>query len=382
MVRKIRKIVFGTISKIIRRFIKDVRTRKTARSCNSYAKENLKRKNLPHLTDEQKREISDFWKTYGIKIKDFSQFEWYYGITGIEDPRFFPQDVWKSIVLAHYNRSSYVEAFKNKNLFETYLPDCNFPKTIIKKVDGIYYDKAGNFITEQQAQECIAMHKEVIFKNAVETGQGKNVKKYAIAGVDSAAEFLSTWKNEKDFLVQEVVKQHPFFAQFNQSSVNIIRFNSFYNGDKVFVYTPVLRFGLPGFATDVAHINGEEIVRMVGVSAKGEVSDKVVYFNGDQDKVSNIVENPALTVPAFDKIVQLINTNARKLPYFKVIGWDITVDENNDPVVIEFNIRMPSSIGSQITNGPMWGDDTSLLLAFLENKENQKKYIPSYYKLK
>lgn len=285
-------------------------------------------------------------------------------------------------MLPYYNKDKYTEAYKNKNLFETYLPNCNFPKVIIKKVDGLYYDENGNNITEQKAQECLAMHKEVIVKNAVETGQGINVKKYTVSGMEGAADILRLWKNKNDYLVQEVVKQHPFFAQFNESSVNIIRFNSFYNGDKVFIHTPVLRFGLPGFATDVAHVNGEEVIRMVGVSEKGEVSDKIVHFNGKQEKFSDIVENPTYTVPAYEKIVQIIDENARRLPYFKLVGWDITVDENNNPVVIEYNIYKPGSFCSQIANGPLWGEDTDEVLSFLKTKEAQQKFLPRYYRIR
>lgn len=351
-------------------------------SYNRGAVSHLKHMEQPALSEKQKKDITDYWKGYGIRIKDFSQFQWYYGKTGIEDPRFIPQDIWKNVILPYYNRKEYEPVYKNKYLFDTFLPKCSFPKTIVKRADGLFYDKYGKTITEQQAVQLITAYSEVIVKNATDTGQGKNVAKYTISSTEDATKILSLWKEKNDYLVQEVIQQHPFFAQFNESSVNIIRFNSLFLNDKVYVHTPVLRFGLPGHVTDCAHINGEEIVRMVGIHDDGEIRDKAIHLNGDEEPILTAETNPIKKVPSFDKILQLIDENARQMPYFRVMGWDITVDKEGTPIVVEFNIHMPSSYGSQITNGPMWGEDTSILLSFLESTENQKKYIPSYYKLK
>lgn len=351
-------------------------------SYNRGAVNHLQHMNQPSLSEMQKKGITDYWGKYGIRIRDYSQFQWYYGKTGIEDPRFIPQDIWKNVILPYYNRKEYEPVYKNKDLFDVFLPSCSFPKTIVKRVNGLFYDNSGETISEQQAVQKVADYSEVIVKNATDTGQGKNVSKYSIDSPEGAAKVLSDWQEKNDFLVQEVIQQHPFFSQFNESSVNIIRFNSLFLNDKVYVHTPVLRFGLPGYVTDCAHIDGEEIVRMVGIHDNGEIRNKAIHLNGDEESILDSVANPITKVPAFDKILSLIDKNARQMPYFKVIGWDITVDKDDNPIVVEFNIHMPSSYGSQITNGPMWGEDTSLVLSFLEDKDNQKKYIPTYYRLK
>ncbi len=385
MKKKLRRAIYNTVLDISRKSEKTQKAMWIGNVSDSYnrtASKRLKHLPQPELTEEQKKAISDYWASYGIRIRDYSQFQWYYGKTGIEDPRFIPQDVWKNVVLPYYNRKEYEAAFQNKNLFETFLPDCSFPETVIKKQDGLFYDDHGKNITEQEAAEKIAAFSEVIFKNATETGQGKNVKKYPVSSVEEAGKTLSLWQDKPDFLVQKVIKQHPFFAQFNESSVNIIRFNSFFCRDKVYIHTPVLRFGLPGYVTDCAHINGEEIVRMVGITDGGEIRNKAIHLNGDEEPILESVSDPIRKVPAFDKILRLIDENARKLPYFRILGWDITVDQDEDPIVVEFNIHMPSTYASQITNGPMWGDDTSAVLAFLKNEENRKNQIPSFYRLK
>ena len=41
------------------------------------------------------------------------------------------------------------------------------------------------------------------------------------------------------------------------------------------------------------------------------------------------------------------------LPYFDIIGWDFAVDENGEPVCIEYNV-MPEP--NQISCGPTFGE--------------------------
>jgi D-alanine-D-alanine ligase-like ATP-grasp enzyme len=47
------------------------------------------------------------------------------------------------------------------------------------------------------------------------------------------------------------------------------------------------------------------------------------------------------------------------MAHFKLIGWDMAVDENNEPVFIEYN-TFPGA--NQLTNGPAFGDLTEKVL--------------------
>lgn len=53
---------------------------------------------MPHLKENEKKEIDELWAQYGIKINDYSWFRWYYGVTGMADPSFILQDIYSYII--------------------------------------------------------------------------------------------------------------------------------------------------------------------------------------------------------------------------------------------------------------------------------------------
>ena len=340
----------------------------------------LSKLNQPELSEQEKKEITDFWGKYGIDIKDFNSFRWYYGISGIKDPRFIPQDIQYNILLPYYNTQKYNGVYGNKTLFDRFMPADIFPETIAKRINGDFYDSRERFIDKETLVSLLSGYEEIIIKNAVETGQGKNVDRIALQSERDILLALEKWESKNDYVIQKVVRQHPFFAQFNSSSVNIIRFNSFFHEGKVMIHTPVLRFGLPGHATDVAYVNGEETVQLVGITDTGRIRDQIVYYDGRKKKLTDIVKDPIMQVPSWDAILDIIRTQAAKMPYYKLLGWDVTVNEDGKPVVIEYNIKFPSPYSSQVTDGPMWANDTEVLLSFLTDAETQKKAIPSIYR--
>ena len=338
------------------------------------------------LTAEQKSEIDRYWAQFGFRVRNYAWFQWYYGSTGKPDPRNIPSEYYFYAILPYYNNAAFISAYKDKNAFDTFLsPDC-FPKTVMKRINGDFYGPDGAFLSTTDRDPAIAAllgrNTSVIVKNVLDSGQGKNVKKYTFDSAEDVEKMLQDWSPIRNYLVQEVVRQHPFFAQFNESSVNIMRINTWYRNGEVIVSTPVVRFGMPGYATDVCHINGEEIVRLVGLTDDGFLRDEVVHMNGKRWPLTEIVPDPIRQVPAWDRVLQTVRENAKKLKHFRLLGWDITVDENEQPVVIEYNITRPSPYSSQMTDGPMWGDHTEELLAFLKDDKNRERYIQKAYRLK
>ena len=366
---------FQKVKKSITKKLKDMhafrRMKKKAKKTLDSVHDSLKKNPQPELTNEEARQIDEYWSKFGIVIPDKCWFQWYYGVTGIKDPRFIPQELYFALTIPHYNYRPFVDAYKDKNIFSTLLPEKYFPKTVLKCVKDEFFDNSGNYIAHgDDLARILLEQKEVIVKNAWDTGRGLNVKKYVINNKEDVQELLNTWKG-KCFIVQEAVKQHPFFAQFNESSVNIIRVNTWYDKGQVYISTPVLRFGLPGFFTDVCFVEGEETLRLVGITNDGYLKDEIVDYYGRKKDIGTLISDRSERVPAWDKIREILTECAKKLPYFRLIGWDVTVSETGEPVLFEYNISWPSSYGSQMVDGPMWGEQTDNLLAFLKDGKDE-----------
>lgn len=351
---------------------------------NKQVKEYLKNVPQPKLTQEEKREIDSYWKQYGIRFRNYDWFRWYYGFTGIRAPEFIPKQIHLKMILPYYNKragDAFSLAVGDKNLFYDILPDINFPDPILKNIDGTFFDKSDCYVYERNSLIDLLAYEqgEIIVKKTIDSCQGKSVKKYSIMNECDAQRLLDDWKDESNYIVQKAIKQHPFFARFNKSSVNVMRINSLCINGKVEIHTPILRFGYPGWATDVSFIDGLEDVRVVGITQEGYLMDDVVSLQGKRWKLSDIVKDPEnKKIPSWDEAVAIVKENAPKLKHIGKIGWDIIVSERGKPVVIEYNVGYPGSYLPQIAGGPLFGEHTDMALSFLKEEKNQKKYIPHW----
>ena len=144
---------------------------------NMAAHDYLSRYPMPLLKENEKKEIDEFWAQYGIKIHDYSWFRWYYGVTGIEDPRFIPQDIYSYIIWPFHDNEEFCLAWKDKNLFERFCPDAPFPHNYIRRINGRYFDENGNYLdTEEAVVSVLEKIGGVIVKDSWDSGEGRGVK--------------------------------------------------------------------------------------------------------------------------------------------------------------------------------------------------------------
>ncbi|MBR2182356.1 MAG: hypothetical protein IJ858_02845 [Acidaminococcaceae bacterium] len=340
----------------------------------------VNRKSIPPLTDKEINEINNYWGKYGVKFKNYDSFRLFYYITGKKDPRFLPFSFVASVLYPHYNDSTKSRTYADKNMFCKFMPDMKFPKLIGQRINKRYFDETGKYYGEEVCDEYVNhlfeyISKEnnytIILKEAFDTNTGKGVKKYVVTNANILKETLAYRKSE-NYLIQFGIRQHPFFSQFNNDSVNIIRITTWRKGNKVHIFSPCIRFGIPGSATDVAYVNGHEIVNCIGIDRTGIIFDKGIDLSGNVLEID--IKNKK--VPCWEKIVDLVSENHLALHYFDIIGWDITVDEEFNVICIEYNIREPGTQVYQFAHGPLAGETTDELLEFLLNKDMQSKYLP------
>ena len=67
-------------------------------------------------------------------------------------------------------------------------------------------------------------------------------------------------------------------------------------------------------------------------------------------------------VPSYDKAVKLIMEAAPLIPHFRLVSWDIAIDKEGEPVLIEANMRKGGINLNQFNNGPLFGELTEKIL--------------------
>lgn len=338
----------------------------------------------PKLTVAEKKEIDNYWSAYNVKFQDYEWHRMYYAVTGLHDPRFIPAPFAERVLYRYYNKQEFVPAYADKNMFQLFLPCMSFPTSIGKRVNSRYYDMIGNYYGEELTQQyvdavysafiekCQGKTNEIVIKEAIGSKQGRGVRKCAVLSKESLNTLL-TRSESKNFVLQIAVQQHPFFAQFNEDSVNIIRITTWRKKNEVYVLSPCIRFGIKGSHTDVAYVNGTEIINAVKIDQDGAIQRKYVTLNGEWIDLPTWIDT---TVPEWENILKRVRTNALELPYFDFVAWDITVDSDNQVVCIEYNLKWPGTIVYQYAHGPMAGEHTDELLSFLQDESNMR-LIPS-----
>ncbi len=369
-----------------KRWLLDLRENRRYREYKA-AKEFNDTHGCPQLTEKEKNEIDQYWSPYNVKFQDYEWHRMYYAVTGIHDPRFIPVPFAERVLYLYYNKQSFVPAYADKNMFQFFLPRMRFPTSIGKRVNFRYYDNAGKCYGEELTQQYIdavytaflesskGKTNEIVLKEAVGSKQGRGVKKCKILSKESLNSLLA--QNESENLsIQIAIQQHPFFSQFNEDSVNIIRITTWRKGNDVFILCPCVRFGIKGFHTDIAYVNGTEIINAVKINHDGTIQKKYVTLNGELFDLPDGIDT---TVPEWENIIEQVRTNALELPYFDIVAWDITVNTDNQVICIEYNLKWPGTIVYQYAHGPMFGEHTNEVLSFLKNEQNMK-YLPQCIK--
>lgn len=235
-----------------------------------------------------------------------------------------------------------------------YFPDVRFPKTIVRRANGFYYDAEYNPIPESKAIELMSQYEKSIIKATRDSSSGAGV---SLMHKSEINEKINTY--QKDFICQELLAQNSETAKFNASSVNIVRIITFAFEGEIHHLSSTLRIGAAGAINDNSITNEGKGMIVVNVKNDGSLDETGYYSNGTKVYEShNGTPFKGTVIPNFSKAIELAINMHKRLPYFGFVGYDIAFDSDGDPVVIEYNINSPGILYYQYTGGPLFGDLT------------------------
>ncbi len=338
---------------------------KYAKKSSKYYKKNFKNNGitLRRLTPQQKQEVLKTWKT--LKNIDFETHELYYSLTGVFDPKICPELYFRTIIDPVLNDRKINLAWNDKCYFDRFIQNVKLPDTYIRNVNGVYYDHDYNIITKEQAKVLIKQNGNGVIKPSMETGLGKNVK-IVDAGEDLDAVLDSYREN---FIVQKIIKQHPEMAKLNPKSVNIMRMNTMFINGEVRFLTASVRAGLhSNIAANSYSTKGDDLA-IIGVNNDGSLKEFAFFPSG---KTLEILPNGTvikdITIPEFDKAIEEVIRAHAQLGHFGVLAWDVTIDEDANPVIIEYNLNGMGVLYYQLVTGPLFGEYTEEVAKYIKNR--------------
>ncbi|MBQ2311741.1 MAG: hypothetical protein II185_04230 [Firmicutes bacterium] len=307
------------------------------------------------LSEKQIREVEEYWMQWDEPVNP-SWAAWYYRANGIFKPQYIPSNIYYGRITRALNRRDYLPhpLLQDKNYLDLVIPEVRRPEVVARNIYGQLLDKEYNVISPGSMLEACLSEPELVIKPTIETTGARNVvfvdvKKEGVQGLKAALDGAGC-----DYVVQKVLDQHPNLAALNPDSINTVRILSLLWNDEVSIIGALVRIGVKGVRVD-------NLVRSNGIScAIGECGR---FIERGYDKTGKpYAEAPngmilgGYKIPCFDKAVNLAKKYHPRFSHFKLIGWDITITPEGEPVLIEMNLDQPDLYFHQLPMGPLFGD--------------------------
>lgn len=324
------------------------------------------------------------WSQFGVKASptQYRVFSQYIG----NDIDIVPEDICHDFIEPVLNPYSYIGYYADKNTFDKLFPLGYFPKTLLRKIGGFYYDNAYNYLnlTDDILKEKLSSAGKVrcIIKPSVEGMSGRGVQMFY---KNSQGEWEDTEHNEinisyiekhfgKDFIIQEVMEQSEYISQFNATSINTLRISLYRSvkDNQCHVTGAIMRIGGKGSIVDNAHAGG----CYVGINPDGSFCHEVLDQYGQKRKVFNGVnfEND-FKYPNWNQVLEFARSVGRYIPHHRLLALDIVLQKDNTPRLIEFNLLYYSSWLFQYTTGSAFGKYTDEILDYCREMQNNNDYF-------
>lgn len=307
------------------------------------------------IDQQYKDKVLPFWSKYGIKPKKM----WYRLFAdkyGNVDPRYIPDDIWFSDIIPKFCKIEFLQAYEDKCMYHVHFPNLKKPETVIKRVNGIFYDENLNLLSKELVLKLCMKENNLIFKPSIGSGKGKKIQVYRKNEI-TYENILQTINSLGDnFIVQKIVKQHEVLEQLHKDSLNTIRVLSFFFKRKVYILSSILRVGVGNSRIDNVSAGGLQCE----IRENGELAEYA--YGVDRKKYKCHPEGAVfgnIQLPGYQAVLNLVRKEHTKLPYFQIIGWDFAIGEDEEPIFIEFNV---CPWQNQMTCGPTFGNMTEKIL--------------------
>ena len=315
------------------------------------------------LTEEQKKEVKAYWKKYKRISTKWCQY--YSAQNGVFDARYIPNTLYYTKIDQHFNNRKLGWGFNDKNYYSKIFSGIKQPIVIARMINGTLLDDEYNIISAKQALELIEKEKEVICKPSQETGSGRDI---CFWNIEKDAEDIKAFLNNKrgDYIIQKVLQQHTELNRVHEGSVNTIRIASLLLDGEVHILSSTLRMGTGNSRVDNVTAGGISC----GILPDGTLKKYAhAYYTGESfQKHPQGLVFEGFKVPGYNNAIELVKKAAVIIPHFRLVSWDIAIDENEEAVFIEANMRKGGINLHQFDNGPLFGELTDKVLEEVFNK--------------
>lgn len=278
----------------------------------------------------------------------------YQSICGIESDKYLSEHFFYNKLETKVNDFSLNDFLDHKGYLINILNSHTVPN-IINYISGTIYNPDNKVVQFDEAVSLLengSSETEFVIKRSIGTGGGDSVE---IGTASYIIPFFKSYIDKKyDFVIQPAIKQHDDLAVFNPSSVNTLRIMTFAYDGNIYPLSTVLRMG-NGTRVD----NGSSGGISVGVDHDGKLRDFAVdgkFIKYERHPGTGVKFSDNHVVPYFSELLALVKDKHKVLKSHAIVSWDLTVDNNGNISIIEYNLGWSGINFHQANNGPIFKD--------------------------
>jgi len=228
--------------------------------------------------------------------------------------------------------------------------DCDAFPDIGAYVNGLLFNADGEVVDDDTFFAGLFAHSDRIVFKVDGLNRGEGVRTYEKSTFD-----LSRVKASGNGVFQTYIQQHEYFARYTQSPVAALRLTTLIdNQGKCRVRTSYLKLGRVGEQTALS----ATFIRLPIDVETGIYSGDAHYDSWTMSPQHPDTPTPleGFTVPRFHDAAALAMKLHTKHPYIRLMGWDMTVDSDNQIKILECNGGHTEIRSSEAINGPHFTD--------------------------
>lgn len=335
-------------------------------------KKYLKIHRIPNRSIEGESEYLKKWSVFGVKVEPYS-YRLFSRFTHAGSD-IVPENIGRCLVETKLNPRKMRPVYEDKNMFPFICGKDNVPATILCRMNGgPILDSDLKPITENiDNYLCGNLH--LILKPSVGSSSGVGVylfeysKKRGVYiskkdGTVLTDTFLKSYN--ANFVLQLAIVQHPDIARFNPTSVNTLRIAVYrsWKNEEPHVLASIMRVGRSGEFVDNAHAGGMYVRLDVETGKVGELFFD--QYGNSSNKWNGIdFSNNEFYIPNWEGVKNFVCEISKKIVHHRLIAFDISVDEEGRPVLIEYNLDAFSYWLFMFTNQNPLGEYTDEIIEF------------------
>lgn len=323
------------------------------------------------LSESEKDSIQRIWKkNYNKKIST----RWhrlYQSYNGNFNKLYFPEVLFTLKLERKLNNREIARVLSDKSLLPIYYKDVEnvrMPETYLINNSGIFYTRERNIISREKALVLIENIGEVIIKPTLDSSSGDSVtlcdfyNGFDRRSEETTAEVLNSYK--ENYIIQEKIIQSNKLDVLYSQSINTLRVITYLVDDKIEHAPITLSMGRNGNHVDNIQAGGIS----VAVSDRGELNSKgFTHYKEVHDyhpDTGTVFKNH--TLPEIGKLIETAKEMHEKTPHMRIISWDFTLDEQNNIVLLEFNLSGQSVWFPQMVSGKaIFGNNTERMIRMI-----------------